>query len=76
MEGRRLESIYIMPTETTYMVLNKALTWWYNEVSLPDTRKLEKELQYKLEEEEQRSEAEQEQKNYCKKEFKKLCNLN
>ncbi|KAH0724451.1 hypothetical protein KY290_000281 [Solanum tuberosum] len=38
MEGRRLESIYVMPTETTYVVLDEAPTWWYNEVSLPYSR--------------------------------------
>uniref|UniRef100_M1DEP2 Uncharacterized protein n=1 Tax=Solanum tuberosum TaxID=4113 RepID=M1DEP2_SOLTU len=66
MEGRRLESIYVMPTETTYMVFDEAPRWWYNEVSLPNSRKLEQELQYKLEEEGQRSEAEQEQE-VCEK---------
>ncbi|KAH0664433.1 hypothetical protein KY284_029364 [Solanum tuberosum] len=66
--GRRLESIYGMPTETTYVVLDEAPTRWYNEVSLPVSRKLEQELQYKLEEEEeeQRSEAEHEQEVYEK----------
>ncbi|KAH0696280.1 hypothetical protein KY290_013631 [Solanum tuberosum] len=69
MEGRRLESIYVMLTETTYVVLDEAPTWWYNEVSLPDSRKLEQELQYKLEEEGQRREAEQEQeRRYFQKE--------
>jgi len=66
MEGRRLESIYVMPTETTYVVLDEAPTWWYNEVYLPDSRKLEEKLQYKLEEEGQRNEAEQEQR-VCEK---------
>ncbi|KAH0698870.1 hypothetical protein KY284_013085 [Solanum tuberosum] len=66
MEGRRLESIYVMLTETTYVVLDEAPTWWYNEVSLPDSRKLEQELQYKLEEEGQRRAAEQEQE-VCEK---------
>ncbi|KAH0636528.1 hypothetical protein KY289_036443 [Solanum tuberosum] len=66
MEGRRLESIYVMPTETTYVVLDEAPAWWYNEVSLPDSRILEQELQYKLEEEGQRSESEQVQE-VCEK---------
>ena len=76
-EGKRLESIYIMPTKTTYVVLDDAPIWLYNEVSLSDSRKLEQELQYKLEREVQRSVAEQEQKvrekynSYTEEEFSK-----
>lgn len=49
-----------MPTEITYVVLDEAPIWQYNEVSLPGSRKLAQELQYKLEKEGKRSEAEQE----------------
>ena len=51
MEGRRSESIYVIPIKTTFVVIDETPTWWYNEISLPDSRKLEQELQYKLERE-------------------------
>lgn len=36
--------------ETTYVVLDEALTQWYKEVALPNSTELEEQLQYKLEE--------------------------
>ena len=51
MKDKIVKSIYVMQTETTHIVLNEAPTWWYYEISLPDSRKLEQEIKYKLEEE-------------------------
>lgn len=63
MEERSLESIYVMRAETTYMVFDEASTWWYKEVTLPNSRELEQQLQHNLEGQGSRTKPEQDVKN-------------